>query len=157
MKTYRFRPRYRGVAWTSIGIGGAVGIVSASVGFLAVPLITGAIGIAAGVAYLASPTWRLAVKIDDDALEVGTPSRVRFRLPWKDVVRVVAAPAKHSCFVDGGVPERSLLVPGDGAPAPYDIDDRKGLVEDILARVADDKIERVASLADVAKTPATPA
>ena len=153
MKTFRFRPRYRGVAWTSIGVGGAVGIVSASVGFLAVPLITGVVGIAAGVAYLASPTWRLAVTIDDDALAVGSASKTRFRLPWKDVVRVIAAPEKHSCFVDGGAPEKSLLVPGDGAPAPYDIEDRKALVDEILAHVDGEKIQRVASLAEAAKSP----
>ena len=153
MKTFRFRPRYRGVAWTSIGVGGAVGVVAASVGFLAVPLITGAVGIAAGVAYLASPTWRLAVTIDDDALAVGSASKTRFRLPWKDVVRVIAAPEKHSCFVDGGTPEKSLLVPGDGAPAPYDIEDRKALVDEILAHVDGEKVQRVASLADAAKSP----
>lgn len=151
MKTFRFRPRYRGIAWISIGMGGIVGAISAASGFLPLPLITGAIGIASGVAYLASPTWRLAVKIDDDALEVASPKRSRFRLRWTDVVRVVAAPEKQSCFVDGGAPERSLLVPGDGAPAPYDIEDRAGLVDAILAHVAADKVERVASLADAAK------
>jgi hypothetical protein len=152
-KTFRFRPRYRGVAWTSVGIGGALGVVSASLGFLAVPMITGAVGIAAGVAYLASPTWKLAVTIDDEAIAVGSPSKPRFRLRWSDVVRVVAAPEKSTCFVDGGAPERSLLVPGDGAPAPYDIEDRKTLVEEILAHVASDKVERVASLAEAAKSP----
>jgi hypothetical protein len=153
VKTFRFRPRYRGVAWTSVGIGGALGVVSATVGFLALPMITGAVGIAAGLAYLASPTWKLAVTIDDAALSVGSPSKQRFRLAWTDVVKVIAAPEKSSCFVDGGKPEHSLLVPGDGAPAPYDIEDRKALVEAILAHVPAEKIERVTSLADVAKSP----
>jgi hypothetical protein len=156
VKTYRLRPRYRGVAWTSVGIGGALGVVGAAIGFLALPMITGGLGIAAGVAYLASPTWRLAVTIDDDALAVGSPGKQRFRLPWKDVVRVVAAPDKHSCFVDGGTPDKSLLVPGEGAPAPYDIEDRAGLVDEILARVAAEKIERDTSLADAAKSPPLP-
>lgn len=152
-RTFRFRPRYRGVAWVSIGLGGALGVVSAGIGFLVTPLVTGAVGVAAGLAYLASPTWRLAVTIDDEALSVGSPGKPRFRLPWTDVVRVVAAPAKATCFVDGGAPERSLLVPGEGAPAPYDIDDRPALVEAILAHVAADKVERVDSLAAVAKPP----
>lgn len=156
-KRFRFRPRYRGIAWTSIGLGGAVGVVAGAVGLLTVPLVTGAVGVAAGVAYLASPTWRLAVTVDDDALEVGSPKRRRFRLPWSEVVRVIAAPAKASCFVDGGAPERSLLVPGDGAPAPYDIEDRAALVEAILAHVAADKVQRVDSLADAAKAPPTTA
>jgi len=73
--TFRFRPRYRGVAWTAVGVGGSLAVVSATVGFIALPLATGALGIAAGVAYLASPTWRLAVTIDDDGLEVGAAHR----------------------------------------------------------------------------------
>jgi hypothetical protein len=150
--SYRFKPRFRGVAWTSIGVGGALGGVSIAAGFLLVPVITGAVGIAAGVAYLASPTWRIAVTVDDDALSVGSPAKQRFRLPWSDVKRVIAAPEKHTCFVDGGAPERSLLVPGEGAPAPYDIENKQALVDEILARVASDKIERVASLADAAKS-----
>jgi hypothetical protein len=154
-RTFRFRPRYRGVAWTSIGLGGAVGGAAAAVGFMTVPLITGAVGMLAGVAYLASPTWRLVVTVDDEALEVGTSKQRRFRLPWSDVVRVIAAPAKHTCFVDGGTPAQSLLVPGDGAPAPYDIEDRAALVDAILAHVPADKIERVASLAEAAKSNAS--
>lgn len=155
MKTFRFRPRYRGVAWTSVGVGGALGVVSATLGFLAVPMISGAVGIAAGVAYLASPTWKITVTIDDDALTVGSPNKLRFRLLWADVVKVIAAPEKASCFVDGGAPEKSLLVPGDGAPAPYDIENRKLLVDEIVAHVAAEKVERVTSLAD-AKSPPLP-
>ena len=145
-RSFRFRPRYRGLAWSSLGVGGSIAVIAASAGFVALPLATGAIGIALGVAYLASPTWRITVTIDDDALTVGSPGRLRFRLAWADVVRVIASPETRTCFVDGGAPERSLLVPGDGAPAPYDITDRKALVEAILAHVASDKVEIVASL-----------
>src|SRR5262245_20693197 len=143
---HRFRPRYRGVAWTATGIGGVLAVVSASVGVFGVPLLTGAIGVAMGAAYLASPTWRLAVTVDDDGLEVGTARRRRFRLPWGDIVRVVAAPKAHACFVDGGAPERSLLVPGAGAPAPYDLEDRPGLVGAILAHVPPERVTTVESL-----------
>ncbi|MDQ3369233.1 MAG: hypothetical protein M3680_27720 [Myxococcota bacterium] len=153
MATHRFRPRYRGVAWTSVGVGGSLAVVAASVGFVMLPLVTGAIGVAAGAAYLASPTWRLAVTIDDGGLEVGTAKRRRFRLAWADVVRVVAAPTSSTCFVDGGAPERSLLVPGDGAPAPYDIEDRPGLVQAILARVPASKVQTVASLEQAPPAP----
>jgi len=144
--TYRFRPRYRGVAWTTVGVGGSLAAVAASIGMVALPLVSGAIGVAIGAAYLASPTWRLAVTVDDDGLEVGSARRRRFRIAWTDVVRVVAAPSSHTCFVDGGAPDRSLLVPGVGAPAPYDIEDRAKLFEAILAHVDPDKIERVESL-----------
>ncbi|MBA3395808.1 MAG: hypothetical protein H0T89_24400 [Deltaproteobacteria bacterium] len=146
MATHRFRPRYRGVAWTAVGVGGSLAIVSATVGVIVLPLVTGALGVLAGAAYLGSPTWRLAVTVDDAGLEVGTPKRLRFRLAWTDVVRVVASPTTHTCFVDGGAPERSLLVPGVGAPAPYEIEDRAALVDMILARVPEARIQRVESL-----------
>lgn len=129
-----------------MGFGGAVATVTAILGFVMAPLVTGALGITLGALYLASPTWQITVTIDDDSLTVGSPKRQRFRLPWHEVVKVIASPATSTCFVDGGAPERSLLVPGDGAPAPYDITDRKALVEAILAHVPADKVKTVASL-----------
>jgi hypothetical protein len=145
-RSFAFRPRYGGIAWSSIGVGGTMIAVSTALGFVTVPLVAGALGIALGAAYLASPTWRIAVTIDDTGFSVGSPKRLRFRLAWSDVVRVVASPTTSSCFVDGGSAERSLLVPGDGAPASYDIVDRPGLVEAILAHVPADKVQTVASL-----------
>lgn len=146
MRVHRFRPRYRGVAWTAVGVGGTLATVAATADLLGLPLVSGLIGVAFGAAYLASPTWRLAVTVDDDGLEVGTPRRRRFRLAWGDVVRVVASPATATCFVDGGAPERSLLVPGDGAPAGYDLDDRPALVEAILAHVPAERVQLVDTL-----------
>jgi hypothetical protein len=145
-QTFQFRPRYRGLAWGSMGFGGSVAAIAAVLGFAVVPLVTGALGIALGAAYLASPTWRIAVTVDDEALTVGSPGRQRFRLPWTEVVRVVSSPSTSTCFVDGGSPDRSLLVPGDGAPAPYDIADRAALYQAILARVPADKVQTVSSL-----------
>ena len=136
-RSFAFRPRYRGLAWSSIGVGGSIAALASAHGFVALPLATGALGIALGTAYLASPTWRIRVTVDDAGL-------------------TVASPSTSTCFVDGGTPERSLLVPGDGAPAPYDIADRKALVEAILAHVPADKVQTVASLdqADQAEQPA---
>jgi hypothetical protein len=145
-RSFQFRPRYRALAWSSMGVGGSVAAVAAVLGFVTVPLVTGALGIALGAAYLASPAWRIAVTVDDHGLSVGSARRLRFRLAWSDVVRVVASPDTATCFVDGGAPERNLLVPGDGAPAPYDIADRKALFEVILAHVPADKVQTVASL-----------
>jgi hypothetical protein len=145
-QTFSFRPRYRFLAWGTVGIGGSMTGVAMLLGFAAVPLATGALGVVLGAAYLASPTWRITVTIDDEALTVASPRRQRFRLAWADVVKVVASPTTSTCFVDGGRPERSLLVPGDGAPAPYDITDRKALVEAILAHVPADKVQTVATL-----------
>jgi hypothetical protein len=146
MTRHRFRPRYRGIAFTSIGIGGSLAVVSSVVGFVALPLVTGVLGLAAGAAYLASPTWRLAVVVDDDGLEVSSPTRTRFRIAWNEIVKVVASPSTSSCFVDGGSPAKSLLVPGVGAPAPYDLEDRPALFATILAHVPAEKVETVDTL-----------
>ncbi|NVB77573.1 MAG: hypothetical protein HOV81_04180 [Kofleriaceae bacterium] len=146
-RVFRFKPRYRGIAISALGIGGALGVVSiAALGAALLPLATGAAGVVLGAAYLMSPSWKLEVAIDDDALEVRTPKATKFRVPWTDVVRVVASPTTNTCFVDGGAPERSLLVPGDGAPAPYDIEDRPALVAAILAHVPADKVQTVDTL-----------
>lgn len=145
-RSFAFRPRYRGLAWSSIGVGGGIAGLAVALGAVTVPLVSGILGIALGAAYLASPTWRIAVTVDEAGLRVGSPRRERFALAWRDVVRVVASPTTQSCFVDGGAPERSLLVPGDGAPAPYDIADRGALFDAILAHVAADKVRTVESL-----------
>lgn len=144
---FAFRPRYRGIALTAIGVGGTLGVVAlTALGAALLPLGSGALGVALGAGYLLSPTWRLEVVVDDEALEVRSPRTSRFRLPWRDVVRVVASPTTHTCFVDGGEPRSSLLVPGVGAPAPYDIANKAVLYEAIVARVASEKITTVTTL-----------
>jgi hypothetical protein len=146
-RSFRFRPRFRGLAWSAVGVGGALGAVTAlTLGGALLPLATGALGVVLGSAYLMSPAWKLEVIVDDDALEVRSPRGVRFRLAWGDVVKVVASPSTHTCFVDGGAPDRSLLVPGEGAPAPYDIEDKPALFGAILAHVPADKVQEVATL-----------
>ena len=135
------------MALSAIGVGGTLGVVSAvALGAAMVPLATGAIGVVLGAGYLLSPSWKLEVVVDDDAITVRSPKRTRFRLAWSDIKRVVASPTTHTCFVDGGSPDKSLLVPGDGAPAPYDIENKPELFEAILARVAADRVETVETL-----------
>lgn len=146
MSTHRFRPRYHGMAWGSIGLGGALGAAGTALGFALVPLAGGALGIACGIAYLASPAWKLAIVADDEGIEVRDHKGPRFRLAWADIVRVVASPSTKTCFVDGGAPERSILVPGVGAPAPYAIENREALFDTILARVGADRVETVETL-----------
>jgi hypothetical protein len=144
-RRFRFRARYRGVAIVSVAVGGSlVGI--GGIGLVLVPVIAGAVGVAFGAAYLASPAWKLAVTVDDTGLTVASKDHTRFQLAWTDVKRVVASPSTHTCFVDGGAPERSLLVPGVGAPAPYDIEDKPALFEAILAHVPADRVETVDTL-----------
>jgi len=141
-RTFRFRPRYRGLAMSSLGLGGALSATSiALLGAAMLPLATGIAGVVLGGAYLASPAWKLEVIVDDEGLEVRTPKATRFRLAWTEVVRVVATPETRTCFVDGGTPERSLIVPGDGLPAPYDIEDRGELYDAIIARVPAAKVQ----------------
>lgn len=146
-KRFGFRPRYRGIALTSIGVGGTLGVVAiVSLGAAILPVATAAMGIVLGAGYLMSPSWKLEVVTDDDAIEVRSPKASKFRLPWSEVVRVVSSPTTHTCFVDGGEPARSLLVPGDGAPAPYDLVDKQALCEEILRHVTPDKVETVENL-----------
>jgi len=146
-RVFAFRPRYRGLAITAIGLGAALDVVALAVlGAALLPLATGAIGLALGGAYLASPTWRLVIVVDDEALEVRSAKGRRFRLAWSDVVAVVASPSTHTCFVDGGAPEKSLVVPGVGAPAPYDLTDKAALYDEILAHVDAAKVKTVETL-----------
>jgi len=131
---------------TAIGVGGSLGGIATVLGFATLPLVTGVIGVVFGAAYLASPTWRFVVVTDDTGLEVRARGQTRFRVAWGDIVRVVASPSTHTCFVDGGTPDKSLLVPGVGAPAPYDLERRDELFAEILAHVPADRVKTVTSL-----------
>lgn len=146
-RSFRFRPRYRGLALTALGVGGTLGAVSvAALGAAMLPLATGLAGVALGASYLLSPTWRLEVVVDDEGLEVRSRRASKFRIAWGDVVRVVASPTTNTCYVDGGSADRSLIVPGDGAPAPYDLEEKPALYAEILARVPADKVKTVETL-----------
>jgi hypothetical protein len=146
-RTFRFRPRFRGLAFTALGVGGTLGVTSIVVlGGALVPLATSIAGVALGVGYLVSPSWKLVVVVDDDGLEVRSPKTTKFRLAWSEVVRIIASPSTKTCYVDGGAPERSLIVPGDGASAPYDIEDKDALYDAILSHVAADKVKEVVTL-----------
>lgn len=130
-----------------MGVGGTLGVVSVfALGAAALPLATGVMGLLLGGGYLVSPTWKLEVVIDDDALVVRSPKGEKFRVPWLEVKRVVASPSTKTCFVDVKDPARNFLVPGYGAPAPYDIVDKEALYAEIVAHVAKDKIEEVESI-----------
>lgn len=154
--SFRFLPRYRGLGLSALGLGGTL-LVVGGIATAVAPILAGVVGIGMGAAYLLSPAWKLEVIVDDAGLEVRSPDRSRFKLAWGEVVKVVAAP-NATCFVDGGAPERSLLVPGVGAVAPYDIRDKVKLYEAILAHVPASRVERVESLEAALKAmaPASP-
>lgn len=144
-RTFRFRPRYRGLALGSL----AVGAILLAVAFAldgstrTLAFAGGGLGMLLGGLYLRSPAWRIAVHVDDDSIEVTAGGARRFLLAWGDIQEVVASPSTRTCFVDGGEPDRSLLVPGDGAPAPYDIEDKASLYDFIVAHVVPDRVREV--------------
>lgn len=145
---YRFRPRFRALAISAMVLGvalGGYGLVAGGAASTALVVI-GMGGAALGGLYLGSPAWRIEVLVDDEALEVLSAGDRRFRLPWGEVSSVIASPSTETCFVDGGAPERSLLVPGDGAPAPYAIDDGPGLYRAIVARTPPHLVREVTLL-----------
>jgi hypothetical protein len=143
---FRFRPA-RPVQAVVAGVMGTVLVVST---LLAGPmagrgLTIGIGGLVAALAllYLLSPAWRTEVIVDEAGLEVQSRGDRRFRLAWSEVVRVVAAPASASAFVDGGDPQRSLLLPGPGARAPYRIAEQQRLFDHIRAHVPPDRVTEV--------------
>ncbi len=146
---FRFRPR-RPVLAAVAGAMGA-GLCASSLagaafaGRLPAAVAGGMVAVLA-VFYLFSPAWRTEVVVDDGGLEVQSRGDRRFRLAWSEVVRVVAAPASASAFVDGGAPERSLLLPGPGARAPYRIAGQRELYDQIRAHVAADRVSEVERL-----------
>jgi hypothetical protein len=139
---YRFRPKQPGVALAAcvLGAGLAVsGVVDERWSWA----VLGAVAAVLGFLYLVSPAWRTEVVIDGEALEVLSRGDRRFRLPWSEVKRVVVARASATAFVDGGAPDRSLLLPGRGARAPYRIENQPDLLAHILSRVAADRVVEV--------------
>jgi hypothetical protein len=142
---FRFRPRFAALAWGAVAVGGLAAAIGAGRGATGIA-IAGGLCLAFGLAYLWSPAWRFVVIVDDEALEVSRDGERRFRLPWSAVVAVRASPTTSTCFVDGGSPDHSLLVPGDGASAPYDLERKRDLYRAILARVPADRVHEVATL-----------
>jgi len=144
--TFRFRPRFRALAWACTVGGAALALVAAWTSGDArwLMLGIGCSGTVLGGLYLLSPAWRYQAIVDDDGLEVlDGHGDQRFRLGWHEVERVIASPSTHTCVVSGGTAERTLIVPGPGAPAPYDIDDKHALFDEIMARVPPDVVQEV--------------
>ena len=144
-RRFRFRPRQPAVAVAACVFGAGL-----SVGGLVDDrwswAVLGLLAVILGLLYLVSPAWRTEVVVDGDALEVHSRGDRRFRLPWGDVTRLVVSRASGTAFVDGGTPDRSLLLPGRGARAPYRIEAQADLLERILARVAPDRVVEVERL-----------
>ncbi len=146
---YRFRPRFLGVAFLSLSIGVVLVVAAATVtpdtmstGFA---FVTGVAGLFLGFAYLKSPVWKLAVEIQDEDLIVWTGTSEKLRLPWDEVKEVIVDAEHLTCFVNGGTPAKSLLVPGPGAQASYDIRNKIELIAAILEHVPADRVQESSS------------
>lgn len=141
------------MAWCAVLFGGALLTAAFALGGTARTgaFIGGGGGIVLGLLYLVSPAWSLRVEVDDEAIEVTRKGERRFRLAWTEIEKVIASPSTKTCFVDGGTPSHSLLVPGMGATAPYDIVDKEELFDIIVARTPDDRIEEVELLETAGK------
>lgn len=140
---FRFRPARPGLAAGALVLGAGLAVsslVAAAWGWAAL----GAVVLILALLYFASPAWRTTVRVDDDALEVHRGSALRFRLPWGDIVRVATLPRRHAAFVDGGSPDRSLLLPG--RRAPYRIENQPALYSLILSRVPPSLVSEVERL-----------
>ncbi|HEY4241515.1 MAG TPA: hypothetical protein VGM88_16955 [Kofleriaceae bacterium] len=144
MSVHRFRPRYRTLALGASGAGGAVAVLGAIAGPAALPIVTGALGVVLGIAYLRSSIWKLAITADATGLAVGAPgAQPKFTIAWGDIVRVTASPSTKTCHVNGGDAGKSFLVPGPGATAAYSIEDRETLFDAILAHTPKDRVKIV--------------
>ena len=110
---FRFRPRYRGLAWSAIGVGGALGVGRDR---------RARRGAAAARDRRARRRARRGAtccrrrggsrsSIDDDALEVRTPKATQFRLAWSDVVRVVASPRRTPASSTAARPSAACSCP----------------------------------------------
>jgi hypothetical protein len=142
-RAFRFRPRFAAIPWIVAGVGVAMlafGLLGSATGTSRTfALVAGAMGPLIALAYLRSPAWRLVVEVGDEAFEVKGSATIRFRLPWSEVKEVVYSSKYPTAFVDGGAPERSLLIPGPGAPAPYRIERAEALVAYVRAHVPADR------------------
>jgi len=142
--SYRFKPRFVSVAFLSLSLG----VLLITAGATLTPDIkssvfafaVGALGVFLSFSYLRSPVWKLAVDIQDNDLVVWNGTEERLRLSWSAVLRVVVDEQHQHCYVDGGTPEQSLLVPGPGAAASYAINKRHKLIKEILAKVPSAKV-----------------
>ena len=142
-RSFRFRPRFQAIPWIVAGVGVAMlgfGLFGGAQGSSRTfAILAGAIGPLIALAYLRSPAWKLRVVVDEQAFEVRGGENIRFRIEWVDVKELVYSNKYPTAFLDGGQAERSLLIPGPGAPAPYRIERAEELVAYVRSKVPAEK------------------
>jgi hypothetical protein len=144
-RVFRFRPRYQVVPWLSAALGLAIAGVGFTPGLDASSRLfcfaTGVFGPALAALYLTSSAWKLRVELDDAELRLHAGDELRVRLAWNEVAKLVHSPTHKTAFVDGGVPDKSFVLPGPGVPAPYRIENQDELYAELVARIPADRHE----------------
>jgi hypothetical protein len=77
----------------------------------------------------------MVVEISDVGVRVVRGQDIRMQVSWADVARLVVDDEHTVCMVDGGSPERRLIVPGPGLSAPYRIEESRRLVAELVRRI----------------------
>ncbi len=155
-RQFRFRPRFGVLAWSAIGVAAALAMAAIALGWSAdaqwTAFIAAGVGATLGALYLLSPAWRYVAVVDDDGVEVVDHHGDRkFRVAWAEVQVLYASPSTRTCTLIGGGPERTLIVPGVGNPAPYDIENKAALYAEIVNRTPRDVVTEL-ELVEQART-----
>src|SRR5207248_2657616 len=108
----------------------------------AVDVIAGLGVMATAGLYLASPTWRTVVVVDETGLALVGPKGERFRVAWSEVVEVIADEEEGAALVRAPEGRRSFLVPSSGHPAPYRVERGEELFARVVAAVPAEKVRR---------------
>lgn len=155
MAQYRLRPRYRLLPASAASIGAMIAAFGALQGPFALVAVGGA-ATALGAAYWFSPTWKIRLVTSADELQFHTARGVK-SLRWSQVRRLFVDRVHRTCLIVGSGAETSLIVPGVGAPAPYDIENKSELFDEIVAAVATARQRDVTSIEEAiaAKLPWT--
>lgn len=153
-QAFPLRARYRALVGVAAFGACLVGAAALWYSLWAVAAMCG-LTLAAAAAYWRSPTWRMQIVVDDAgyAIRGGRhPSQTR----WDEIDRVFVDERAFTCAVRGPNAQASFVVPGDGAPAPYDIANKRALVAYVLAHAPVERVERVTSLEPILAPPAPP-
>jgi hypothetical protein len=143
---FRLRPRRAWAVWLMVAFGALLALLPAlyRVGGAAGLLdVVAGLGVCAACGlYLASPTWRSYVSVDERGLAVISPRKEKLRLSWDEVREVIADEEEQAALVRGPEGGRSFLLPSGGHPAPYQVERAGELYRRILAHVPAERVRR---------------
>lgn len=151
---FRLRPRYGTLALAAAVVGLAImviGLVAATGASRTYAVGCGIAGVTLALLYRLSPVWRLRLRLNETGVSVLRGDELRLELGWGDVERVIVAADGESCYLWGGSVERSLLVAGPQARAPYIVDDRARLLTAITEAIGEERVERADDFDGVCK------